>query len=114
MVTFLAFVRPALQQLMGMRPTALIRLEATCAERLRKRPGRREFQRGSARTGADGKLQVRPTGRQGSGILTSMSEANCLIVLSEDRGTVEPGERVSIDLLPWATIAPLDDGKEAS
>jgi molybdopterin biosynthesis enzyme len=43
-----------------------------------------------------------------------MSEANCLIVLSEDRGTVEPGERVSIDLLPWATIAPLDDGKEAS
>lgn len=114
MVTFLAFVRPALQQLMGMRPTALIRLEATCAERLRKRPGRREFQRGIARTGADGKLQVRPTGRQGSGILTSMSEANCLIVLSEDRGTVEPGERVSIDLLPWATIAPLDDGKEAS
>jgi molybdopterin molybdotransferase len=113
MVTFLAFVRPALQRLMGMPPTALTRLEATCTDRLRKRPGRREFQRGIVQPSAGGGLQVRLTGRQGSGILTSMILANCLVVLPEDRGTVEPGERVSIELLPWATIPAAGEEEEA-
>jgi molybdopterin molybdotransferase len=104
MVTFLAFVRPALQRLMGMPPVAPGRLRATCTDRLRKRPGRREFQRGVVRADAEGRLRVRLTGRQGSGVLTSMSQANCLIVLPEDRGTVEPGDEVLVELLPWATI----------
>jgi molybdopterin molybdotransferase len=113
MVTFLAFVRPALQRLMGMPPTGLTRLEATCTDRLRKRPGRREFQRGIVQPSAGGGLQVRLTGRQGSGILTSMILANCLVVLPEDRATVEPGERVSIELLPWATIPAAGEDEEA-
>ena len=104
MVTFLAFVRPALQRVMGMPPTLPGRLRAVCADRLRKRPGRREFQRGVVRADAEGHLRVGLTGRQGSGILTSMSQANCLVALPEDRGTVEPGDEVLVELLPWATI----------
>jgi molybdopterin molybdotransferase len=104
MVTFLAFVRPALQRLMGIKPTPPGMIRAVCGDRLRKRPGRREFQRGIVRADAEGGLHVGLTGRQGSGILTSMSQANCLIVLPEDRGTVEPGDEVLIELLPWASI----------
>lgn len=105
MVTFLQFVRPALQRLMGMNPAPLTRLQAICEANLRKRPGRREFQRGIATIGADGRVRVSLTGRQGSGILTSMSRANCLIVLSEAQQDVAPGDVVSIELLPWASIA---------
>jgi molybdopterin molybdotransferase len=108
MVTFLAFVRPALQRLMGMPPTLPGRLRAVCGDRLRKRPGRREFQRGVVRADTEGHLRVGPTGRQGSGILTSMSQANCLIVLPEERGTVEAGEEVLVELLPWTSIQASD------
>jgi len=104
MVTFLAFVRPALQRLMGAQPTTPAGLAAVCDDPLRKRPGRREYQRGIARVDRDGRLRVALTGRQGSGILTSMSRANCLIVLAEERGSVEPGEEVPVELLPWATV----------
>jgi molybdopterin molybdotransferase len=104
MVTFLQFVRPALQRLAGTTPEPLTRLAAVCTERLPKRPGRREFQRGIAFLSADRELRVKLVGRQGSGVLSSMVQANCLVVLAEDRGSVEPGERVSIELLPWATI----------
>ena len=104
MVTFLQFVRPALQRLAGVNPAPLARLSAICETGLRKRPGRREFQRGIATIGADGRLRVELTGRQGSGILTSMSRANCLIVLSEGRQNVAAGDVVEIDLLPWAAI----------
>ena len=104
MVTFLAFVCPALQRLMGMQPVPLGRLRAICIDRLRKRPGRREFQRGVVRADTAGRLRVGLTGRQGSGILTSMSQANCMIVLPEERGTVEPGEEVLVELLPWASL----------
>ena len=106
MVTFLAFVRPALQRLMGQQPTPPARLAAVCIDRLRKRPGRREYQRGIVEADGQGRLRVGLTGRQGSGILTSMSRANCLIVLPEERGTVEPGEVVLVEVLPWAAITP--------
>ena len=102
MVTFLQFARPALQKLAGMTPSPLPTLRALCDDRLRKRPGRREFQRGILSTGEDGHLHVGLTGRQGSGILTSMSRANCLIVLEESRGDVAPGDSLEIQLLPWA------------
>jgi molybdopterin molybdotransferase len=109
MVTFLLFVRPALQRLSGMNPSPLTRLRAVCDSGLRKRPGRREFQRGIARRGADGQLHVGPTGRQGSGILTSMSRANCLIVLPEPQESVNAGDTVEIRLLPWASVdGPVD------
>ena len=61
--------------------------------------GRTEFQRGVLSRGPDGEWQVRPTGEQGSGILKSMSEANCFIILGDTVGNVEPGTRVEVQLL---------------
>ena len=94
MVTFYAFVRDALLHLAGRREEALPLLKATAAENLRKVPGRTEFQRGVL--SPDGK--VRTTGQQGSGVLRSMSEANCFIVLEHERGNVQAGELVSVQL----------------
>jgi molybdopterin molybdotransferase len=99
MVSFLVFVRPALLQLMGAaqaaaEPAALP--QAVAAHALSKRPGRTEYQRGLLSTGADGRCLVRTTGPQGSGVLRSMAEADCLIVLEHERGAVQAGETVSI------------------
>ena len=100
MVTFYQFVREALLTLMGAHPVAPVpTFPATCAARLRKAPGRTEFQRGVLSRGTDGEWQVRPTGEQGSGILKSMSEANCFIILGDEVGNVEPGTRVEVQLL---------------
>ncbi len=100
MVTFYQFVRDALLRLQGANPVSPIpTFPATCAARLRKAPGRTEFQRGVLARGADGAWTVRPTGEQGSGILKSMSEANCFIVLGESVGNVEPGTSVEVQLL---------------
>ncbi len=97
MVTFYQFVQPALQRLAGTRDECLPRLfEVTCAERLRKKPGRTEFLRGVLTHDSNGGLQVRSTGQQGSGILSSMSNANCFIVLGHDTGTVLPGAPVQV------------------
>jgi molybdopterin molybdotransferase len=65
---------------------------------IRKKPGRTEYQRGIWSTAADGSLQVRITGSQGSGILRSMSEANCMVVLHHEQGNVNAGEPVDIIL----------------
>jgi molybdopterin molybdotransferase len=102
MVTFSQFVEPAIEVLSGtnMRPPRL--LPARALDSLRKKPGRTEFQRGIATLDADGRWQVSKTGKQGSGILTSMSRANCLIVLPDDNAGVEPGDEVSIQFLDWA------------
>lgn len=96
MVTFLVFVRPALLRMMGCGRTETPCLQAVCTEPLRKRPGRTEFQRGVVSRSQDGSLQVRTTGNQGSGMLSSMVHANGLIVLPHDRGAVQPGERVEV------------------
>ena len=96
MVTFLAFVRPALRQMQGCRRTDPPLLQATCTEALRKRPGRTEFQRGVVSHAPDGSLQVRATGEQGSGMLSSMVHANGLIVLPHEATTIQPGETVNV------------------
>lgn len=96
MVTFLAFVRPALLRMMGSRQSPPPLLRAVCATPLRKRPGRTEYQRGWVSTAADGTLQVRTTGNQGSGMLSSMVQANGLIVLPHGRGDVAAGEPVDV------------------
>ena len=105
MVTFLQFVRPALEKLSGATPQPPVRLRARCRDRLRKRPGRREFQRAILTQDTSGRLEVALTGRQGSGVLTSMSLANCLIVLTEEQESIDPGTEVGVELLPWARIA---------
>ncbi len=98
MVTFLRFVRPALQSLMGMVSDEPALIPARCTTHLRKSVGREEYQRGRLSTEADGQLTVASTGKQGAGRLTSMSNANCLIVLAAERGSVEPGETVHVQL----------------
>lgn len=108
MVTFLQFVRPALDRLAGSKPRPALRLRAVCVDRLRKRPGRREFQRAILRQAPSGELQVGLTGRQGSGVLTSMRLANCLIVLPESQETLEAGTEVTVELLPWASIETIE------
>jgi molybdopterin molybdotransferase len=96
MVTFYQFVREALLLLAGRAgDCAPPLLEARAAEALRKVPGRTEYQRGVLfREG--GELKVKTTGQQGSGVLRSMSEANCFIVLEHARGKVQAGERVLV------------------
>lgn len=98
MVMFQIFVRPALQKIAGADPHPPLRLTAVCDTPLRKRPGRMEFQRGIVERRGDA-LHVRTTGAQGSGILTSMSRANCLIVLNAERDGVAAGAVVDVVLL---------------
>ena len=96
MVTFLAFVRPALLKMMGCTAPAPPLLKARSVERLRKKPGRTEYQRGTVFTAPDGSLQVKTTGNQGSGVLSSMVQANGLIVLHHTQGDVSPHDEVEV------------------
>jgi len=96
MVTFYQFVREALLKMMGVSPIeALPQFRVPCVSALKKRPGRGEFQRGVLFRD-NGEWKVRATGAQGSGILSSMSEANCFIAVEPERGNVEPGEPVDV------------------
>lgn len=98
MISFYTFVRDALLALGGAQPQPAPVLRARAAIALRKRPGRSEFLRGIAQRDADGRWQVAPTGAQGSGVLRSMTQANCLIVLGHDQGDVAAGEPVDVML----------------
>lgn len=97
MMTFYQFVQPALLAMMGVRaPPAVPLLDAECPEALRKKPGRVEYYRALLSRDPDGVLRVRPTGRTGSGLLHTMNDANCLIVLSEECGAVDAGSIVPV------------------
>jgi molybdopterin molybdotransferase len=100
MVTFYQFAREALLRLSGADPVEPVpTFQAKCTAKLKKMPGRTEFQRGILTRAPDGALAVRPTGEQGSGILKSMSDANCFIILGDHTGNVEPGSLVEVQLL---------------
>jgi molybdopterin molybdotransferase len=96
LVTFYVFARDALLALAGATPMPLPVLQARCAASIRKRPGRTEFQRARVNRADDGQWQVQTTGSQGAGILRSMSEANCLLVLRHEQGSVAAGEPVDV------------------
>jgi len=96
LLAFMLFVRPALYQLAGRRRLFPPTWQARAMERLGKKTGRREFKRGIL-TFREGGWEVRTTGPQGSGILSSMVAGNCLIVLEEDRGDVAAGELVTVE-----------------
>ena len=96
MVTFLAFVRPALLRMMGATETAVPMLQAKSLENLRKKAGRTEYQRGIVSQDTQGQWVVRTTGNQGSGVLRSMVEANGLIVLHHQQGDVQVGDTVDV------------------
>jgi len=100
MVTFYAFVRDALLVLSGRRDTGPMPMfKAALGAPIRKAPGRMEFQRGILAPDGAGGWSVRTTGDQGSGILSSMSQANCFIVLPTETGNVPAGEMVDVLLL---------------
>jgi len=98
MVTFLVFVRPALLRMMGCTRPAPPLLQARSSEAIRKKPGRTEYQRGIVSTAPDGSVQVKTTGSQGSGVLSSMVKANGLIVLHHDQANVAAGDLVDVML----------------
>ena len=102
MVTFYQFVRDALLFLGGRTNAEVPLLSAVSASAIRKVPGRTEYQRGVVFKEA-GVWKVRTTGQQGSGVLRSMSEANCFIVLEHERGGVQAGEPVQVQLFEGLT-----------
>src|SRR5688500_14006869 len=103
MVTFYQFVRDALLKLAGCDPVpSMPTFKVPCTSNLKKAPGRTEFQRGILTQDAAGNWSVRVTGEQGSGILRSMSEANCFIILPTDQGNVAPGMLVEVQVMEGA------------
>lgn len=96
MVSFYFFARDALYQLMGASPPEALMVAVPSGADLRKKPGRTEYQRGILRTDAQGFQRVYITGSQGSGILSSMSEANCMVMLDHEQGDVKAGDLVQV------------------
>ena len=97
MVTFYQFVQPTLRRIMGQSDVTPSRFKVTCTSSLKKKPGRVEYYRGILTTDIDGRVSVRKAGMQGSGILSTMSKANCFIVLAAGRSAVEPGQLVDVE-----------------
>lgn len=102
MATCYLFVQPAINYLKGQKETSHLSLQAKCLNTLKKAPGRTDFQRGVLKQSDNGELTVDTTGMQGSHILTSMSIANCFIVIPQQSGNVEAGEIVEV--LPFNGI----------
>ena len=100
MVTFYQFVRDALLKLAGRDPVLpLPTFTVPCTSALKKAPGRTEFQRGILSRDGNGSWSVRVTGEQGSGILRSMADANCFIILPTEQGNVAPGALVEVQVM---------------
>jgi molybdopterin molybdotransferase len=103
MVTFYFFARDALLHMMGASNAPLPLMRVASQSAIRKKPGRTEYQRGILSRDAQGNHQVRLTGSQGSGILRSMSEANCMVVLHHEQGSVNAGDFVDVLLFDGLT-----------
>ncbi len=103
MVTFEIFVRAALQKMSGEISSGELRIRVPTQSKLRKRPGRMEYQRGILRQDAEGRTVVHSTGDQGSGILHSMSAANCYIILPDESDGATPGDWVEVQPFRSAT-----------
>jgi len=96
MVSFYFFARAALLHMMGAQCEPLPLMRVVSQSAIKKKAGRTEYQRGILSRDANGNQSVRITGAQGSGILRSMSEANCMVVLQHDQGSVNAGEIVDV------------------
>ena len=95
-VTLDQLVMPVLRHISGEKVAEPARFTVRCVDKLRKRPGRVEYQRGVLRQTETGETVVSRTGEQGSGIMASMSQANCYIVLDYDCADIKPGEQVTV------------------
>ncbi|MFP4833642.1 molybdopterin molybdotransferase MoeA, partial [Paraburkholderia sp. BR10879] len=98
MVSFYQIVRPALLAMAGAQAQPVPLVPALSDQPIKKRAGRTEFQRGLARRDASGQWRVAPTGSQSSGALSTMSEANCFIVLAHEAGDLDAGDAIDIML----------------
>ena len=96
MLTYMQFVEPALRYLSSGEWPKLLLLKARSEAKLKKKPGRFEYVRGILSYDEQGDLTVRPSGTQGSGVLTSMSRSNCLVLLNEELNVVELGDTVIV------------------
>jgi molybdopterin molybdotransferase len=96
MATFYQFVLPAIRKMTGERQREALVFQARCTETLRKAPGRMEFQRGILKSGDSGQWTVSTTGIQGSHVLSSMSRANCFVLLSAESSGAKEGELVTV------------------
>ena len=96
-VTFQQIVAPALSQISGAPFAKPLRFSAICTTALKKSPGRQEYQRGILSQDRDGQFFVASAGRQGSNILSSMSQSDCYIVLPKESGSVQPGDKVTVE-----------------
>ncbi|MGR9115797.1 MAG: molybdopterin molybdotransferase MoeA, partial [Gammaproteobacteria bacterium] len=94
---FQQVVKPALEQLSGAPPVKPLTVQAVCLDDLKKSPGRQEFMRGVLTQTNNGEFRVKSAGRQGSHILSSLSRANCYIVLPASNGGVKSGDTVSVE-----------------
>ncbi|GGI89609.1 molybdopterin molybdotransferase MoeA [Shewanella gelidii] len=97
MVTYYKLVLPLIQKMQGLPPAEPLQLNATLTSDIRKLAGRVEYQRGIYHRTADGSIEVSITGSQGSGMLTSMSVANCFIVLPQEQANAAAGSQVVIE-----------------
>jgi molybdopterin molybdotransferase len=103
-VTFQYIVAPALKQLSGAPDSKPLQLTATCTMVLKKTPGRQEYQRGILTQDSSGEFFVASSGKQGSNMLSSISRANCYIVLPTECKGVQAGDKVRVDLMQDAKI----------
>ena len=102
MVTFYEFVQPAIKRLMGCRDILTPVVRVPCRSSLKKSPGRVEYQRAVFES-VNGEMSVRSTGKQGPGRLSSMSMANCMIILPAEAERIEPGTLVDVQLFDGLT-----------
>ena len=98
LVTFYQIAKPGLQKMAGGEVIKPLRIAATLTHAIKKSPGRLDFQRGIASTNEQGLIAVSSTGHQGSGMMSSLCQANCFIVLEQERGNVAANETVTIEL----------------
>ena len=97
MVTLYQLAVPVMQLMSGLKIKPAIRFNAIARQKLITAEGRTDFQRATYSVDENGQLVVLSTGSQSSGVLSSMSRANCFIVLEQDCGNVEAGETVTIE-----------------
>lgn len=97
-VTFHQLAIPAIKKMSGQLPTKQIILTAKTTAKIRKHPGRVDFQRGIAFSDKNGELSVTPLSNQGSGVLSSLSQANCYIILPQEHSGCASGDNVDIEL----------------
>jgi molybdopterin molybdotransferase len=96
MATFYQLARPAILKLSGSQPQVPVLISASCAATIKTKAGRTEFLRGVLSRDQQGQYVVAKTGHQGSGILSSMTQANCFIVIPENAEVIEAGSQVDV------------------